>query len=102
MQLLTDELRKSIPALYSQNQLSIENKIVHVKFYFPLGKWIWYVVEGSEEENDFIFFGFVIGFEKEWKYFSLIQLENIDVSGYKVERDLNFKPTKFRDLQIDL
>lgn len=46
-----------------------------LKFFTPDSGWTWYVTEGEEEDGDFRFFGFVVGFEKEWGYFVLSELE---------------------------
>jgi Protein of unknown function (DUF2958) len=67
MKLLTDELRAQLPALYAQEQEN--DKMVYIKFFSPFSNWTWYVTEGSQEDDDFIFFGYVIGFEKEWGTF---------------------------------
>ena len=64
MTLLTAELRKRIPPLYSQQ--SEADPMVYAKFFLPGTGWTWYVTEGSPEGEDFIFFGYVIGLEKEW------------------------------------
>jgi hypothetical protein len=64
MELLTEELRRSLPALYSQE--GNPDPVVHIKFFTPDSNWPWYVTEGSAEEDGFIFFGYVIGFEREW------------------------------------
>ena len=45
-----------------------------------------------------MFFGFVKGFEEEWGYFTLNELEQINVNGLLVERDLHLKPGKFADV----
>ena len=96
MQLLTAELRAQIPPLYSQEHLSLDEKMVHAKFFFPAGNWTWFVTEGEDDEGDFRMFGFVIGFEEEWGYFSLNELEAIEVKGLTVERDLYFTPKQFK------
>ncbi len=98
MRLLTDELRASIPALYSQEKVSAQEKTVCAKFFFPAADWTWFVTEGEQEDNDFVFFGFVVGFEKEWGYFTLNELKNINIQLLTVERDLHFKPGKFSDV----
>jgi hypothetical protein len=98
MQLLTAELRLQIPALYSQEHLKLEERTVHAKFFFPAGNWTWFVTEGEEDEGDFRMFGFVIGFEEEWGYFSLNELQSIKVNGLTVERDLYFTPGPFPDV----
>jgi hypothetical protein len=64
MQLLPDELHAKIPALYSQENIKTQEKIVYAKFFFSAGEWTWFVLEGKQETNDFVFFGFVIGFVK--------------------------------------
>ena len=91
MELLTQEVRKILPPLYSQ-----ENKpdpTAYVKLFTPDSTWTWYATEGSEEAGDFIFFGYVFGFEEEWGYFSLFELQAArGPQGLPVERDLYFNP----------
>ena len=98
MKLLTAELRAQIPPLYSQEDVKLDEKIVHAKFFFPAGGWTWFVTEGEDDEGDFRMFGYVIGFEKEWGYFSLNELEAIEVRGLTVERDLHFKSGSFKEV----
>jgi hypothetical protein len=98
MQLLTDELREQIPKMYSQEHVKMQEKTVHAKFFFPAADWTWFVTEGEPEGDDFVFFGFVKGFEEEWGYLTLNELQNINVKGLGVERDLHFKPGQFRDV----
>ncbi len=98
MQLLPDELRTEIPKLYSQETVKTADKIVYAKFFFPAADWTWFVTEGEDEGDYFVFFGFVKGFEEEWGYFTLNELQNINIQLLKVERDLHFKPGKFADI----
>lgn len=98
MKLLTAELRAQLPKRYSQEDTSASEQIVYAKFFFPAGNWTWFVLEGEEEGDDFLFFGFVVGFEEEYGYFSLSELEKINVHGLTVERDLHFTPGKFADV----
>lgn len=98
MQLLTDELRANLPKLYGQENVETQEKMVYAKFFFPAGNWTWFVTEGNAENGDFIFFGFVVGDFDEWGYFSLSELESINVAGLTVERDLYFKQGKFSDV----
>ena len=58
MKLLTDKLRAHLPPLYSQEAEA--DPIVYAKFFLPGSGWTWYVTEGGEQENDFLFFGFVV------------------------------------------
>jgi hypothetical protein len=100
-ELLPDKLRKSLPPLYSQE--NVKDPVVHIKFFTPDSNWTWYVTEGSPEGDDFIFFGYVVGFEKEWGYFTLSELIGArGPSGMKIERDLHFQPTPFQQLAEDI
>ncbi len=99
MQLLTEELRKQIPLLYSQE--AEENPIVYAKFFTPDSNWTWFVTEGSPEDADFRFFGFVQGDAEEWGYFLLSELEQATGPlGLHVERDLHFTAGPFTDVVI--
>src|SRR5256885_15462210 len=90
MQLLTQELRASLPPLYAQEGNT--NPIVHGKFFTPDSNWTWFVTEGSVEEDDFIFFGYVIGFAEEWGHFALSELESArGPLRLPIECDLYFK-----------
>lgn len=93
MELLPTELRNQLPKLYEQE--GTEDKIVYIKYFFPAGNWTWFVIEGKPRGDDFLFFGYVIGLEKEWGYFTLKQLEEINWRGLTVERDLYFKQENF-------
>jgi hypothetical protein len=52
MKLLTEELRRSLPALYAQE--GNPDPVVHVKFFTPDSSWTWYVSSGSADEDDFL------------------------------------------------
>ncbi len=96
MELLTPELRAELPELYSQD--GNDNPTVYAKFFFPTGNWTWFVTEGEPDGDDFRFFGYVIGHENEWGYFSLNELQGINVHGVTVERDLNFERESFKEV----
>ena len=96
MDLLTSELRSELPKLYSQD--GNKNPTVYAKFFFPAGAWTWFVTEGEPDGEDFRFFGYVIGDFDEWGYFSLNELQSIQVHGLTVERDLNFSQGSFREV----
>jgi len=98
MQLLTPELRAQLPRLYTQE--TEKDPIVHLKFFTPDSKWTWYVTEAEEEDGDVRFFGFVIGFENEWGYFMLSELEAArGPLGLPIERDLHFAPKPFSEVK---
>jgi hypothetical protein len=64
--------------------------------------WTWYATEGSEEDGDFVFFGYVCGFENEFGYFRLSELQAArGPLGLPIERDLYFKPAPLSKLQQD-
>jgi hypothetical protein len=91
MDIFPKELRQTVPPLHSQE--GIADPVVHLKFFTRDANWTWYVTEGSPEDDDFIFFGFVVGFEEEWGHFSLAELsEARGPSGFPIERDLHFEP----------
>ena len=88
MKLLTKALRKSLPALRTTDNKKPEEIRVIVKFFNPVGSWIWYATEFDGEDR---FFGFVRGHENELGYFSLRELESIRLPmGLQIERDLHF------------
>ncbi|HET6844935.1 MAG TPA: DUF2958 domain-containing protein [Candidatus Angelobacter sp.] len=94
MELLTAEMRKCLPPLYAQENTS--DPMIHIKFFTPDAQWTWYVTEGSAQEDDFLFFGYVMGFENEWGYFLLSELTNArGPMSLAVERDLYFTPAPF-------
>ena len=91
MKLLTDELIKNLPPLYSTE--NIKDPLIQCKFFTPDSSWSWYVLE-FDKTNE-IFFGYVCGLERELGYFSLEELESVTGQlGLHVERDTSFKPTK--------
>jgi hypothetical protein len=89
MKLLTEELRRRLPALYSTE--ADRDPVAQAKFFTPWSNWTWYVTEFDGEDT---FFGLVDGLERELGYFSLSELESIlGPAGLGIERDLHFKPT---------
>jgi hypothetical protein len=92
MKLLTEKIKKRIPALYSRESGCKDPRFV-CKFFDPCGSWTWYVLEGEELENgDWRFYGLVDGFEKEWGYFLLSELESVrGPLGLGIERDVYFE-----------
>lgn len=88
MQLLTDELRQTLPPLYSQEHEP--DPLVRVKYFTPDSSWTWYVLE---YDGDDLFFGLVDGQEEELGYFTLHELQTAHGPfGLAIERDLYFEP----------
>lgn len=98
--LLTEDLRNALPPLRSQESAS--DPVVYASFYFAGNDWRWFVTEGEPTVGDFTFFGYVIGFEAEWGYFTLGELEEVNVNGVVVEKDLCFKPRNLSDCLSNL
>jgi hypothetical protein len=109
IKLLTKDLVKRLPALYSQEENP--DPLVVCKFFTPDSSWTWYAIEGSpvdedgfydtdKEKVDFIFFGLVSGIEVELGYFSLAELQSVRGKfGLPVERDLYFEPTRLSEVK---
>jgi len=79
--------------LTKQNEKDIGKKVI--KYFTPWSNWTWYVTEGEKtEDGDWLFFGFVSGFEAEWGSFTLSELSSVvGPMGLKVERDRWFDQT---------
>ena len=93
MKLMTKEILKRIPPLYSTEDVDAKDKIIHVKIFTPWHKWTWYAVEYDPTDKQF--FGYVKGDYDEWGYFSLKELEEIEgPMGLKIERDRYFPRQK--------
>ena len=98
MKLLTKEILSKLPPLYSQE--NNPDPTVWVKFFDPTGLWTWYATEGSQEGDDFIFFGLVKGFEDELGNFSLNELTKFRGKfGLGIERDRYFKPVPLSQIK---
>ena len=107
--LLTKDLLKTLPPLYSQEDNP--DPMVVVKFFTPDAGWTWYAIEGSpvdangyydtdKPKVDFLFFGLVSGLEVELGYFSLSELTSVRGKfGLAVERDLYFEPTRLSEVK---
>ena len=71
--LLTKNLLAKLPALGTTDDKKPEDIKVPVKFFSPYSNWTWYLYE--YEPGTRMFFGLVCGFEKEFGYVSLDELE---------------------------
>jgi hypothetical protein len=97
MKLITEELRKALPPLYSQEDE--KDPMVVCKFFLPITKWTWYATEFDGKDT---FFGFVSGEYPELGYFSLSELENLEgLYGIGVERDMYFEPVRLSTIRAE-
>lgn len=102
MKLITKEVEKELAKypLYSQDSKG-DNAIAVCKFF--LQGYTWYVLEAEKADNGYEFFGIIVGQHTEYGYFTLSQLESVTGQwGLRVERDRGFKPTKVKDLHLDI
>ena len=103
MKLMTKEIEQQLPALYHFENTKTP-AVASVKFFDPTGSWTWYVAEGQKQDDgDWLFWGLVDGFECEYGYFTLSQLEHAKegckgLQSLPIERDLYFTPTPLKEL----
>ena len=102
MKLITKELEKKFEKypLYSQDGQGDKAKII-CKFFNPCGVGTWYVMEAEkQEDNDYLFFGYVDLLEKELGYFYLSELQNLKLPfGLTIERDMYFDTCTLEDIK---
>ena len=92
--ILTEELRKTLPKLREQE--GSDDPAVYAIFFFPLSSWIWFVTEGEPRDDDFIFFGYVVGFDAELGHFALSELDGVEIDGCRVEGVEDFEPASLQ------
>ena len=96
MKLLTKEIKKNLPALYTTDGQGDEAMAI-VKFFSPDANFTWYATEFDGKDT---FFGYVKGFEGELAYFSLSELESVRGKlGLKVERDMYFSKKALKEIK---
>ena len=92
--LMTDEMLKRVPELYSQEDIDLEDKVVHAAYIIPFrSNWTWYMTEYDRESGDA--FGLVVGFEPEWGYFNIEELKELHAQRLILE---DF-PKTFREIR---
>ena len=91
MKLITKQIEKRIPPLYSTDGKK-GNRKIPVKFFTPDSNWTWFVLEGEKQpDGDWRFFGLVEGFETELGYFHLAELIAArGPLGLPIDRDTSF------------
>jgi hypothetical protein len=96
MKLFTEDIKRRLPPLYSTEHDS--DPVVQVKLFAPWSQWTWFVTEFDGQN---LLFGLVVGFEREWGYFSLSELEHArGPRGLRIERDLHFEPCRVSGLGL--
>jgi len=92
--LMTDEMLKRVPELYSREDIDLEDKVVHAAYIIPFrSNWTWYMTEYDRSTGDA--FGLVVGFEPEWGYFNIEELKELHAQRLILE---DF-PKTFREIR---
>lgn len=92
MELITSEMAKNLPKIGETK--GKKEKTLWIRFYTPWVFQSWEVAEYDPKTR--LCFGWVRGFENDWKYFSLDELESIQGPyDLKVVRDTHFRPINF-------
>ncbi len=98
MNLLPDELKAQLPALYSQEHE--QDPMVYAHFFHPfVPNMAWYATEGEQRGDDFLFFGWVYSDFPELGYFVLSEMQEISILGVGIERDLHFTPMRLSEVK---
>jgi|18_taG_2_1085343.scaffolds.fasta_scaffold54459_2 hypothetical protein len=92
MKLITKEIEKATPKLYSNDEKSAEETMVTAKFFNPYGLGTWWMTEYDPEQR--LAFGYADLGCPELGYFSIAEMEEIRVKPFdgKIERDIHFTP----------
>lgn len=104
MKLMTKEIESKLKPLYHYEN-SGEKPIAVLKYFDPTGSWSWYAAEGKKQDDgDWLLWGAVDGFEFEYGYFTLRELEHAKDSctglqSLPIERDLHFSPKPLSELR---
>lgn len=96
MELMPAEIRAVLPPIRSQEQKALE-AIAPVKYFTPDANWTWYA---TEFDGDDYLFGLVSGYEVEYGYFSLNELEEVrEGLNLPIERDVHYQPKTLREIE---
>lgn len=100
MKLLTKEIQRRLPKMYSSEELPIGEHVAVCKFFNPCGAYTFYVIEGEQEEDGWRLFGFATGVDfPEFGYVMLSELQEYKGPlGLGIERDIYFNPKPLKDI----
>jgi len=96
MELLPETIRSRLPSLFSQE--AVDEPIVYARYFLPGTILAWFVLEGKQLDDDYLFFGFVAGLTDEFRLFRLSELKSRGHEGQTVERDMTFVEGKLTDV----
>lgn len=106
---LIDNKTKEILSQYKPGTQSEKQKPLAIaKFFSPVGRGTWYVLEAEQiNDDDWLFYGYVespISPEfNEYGHFTLKELESVELPfGLKIERDIFFEPVEIESVMESL
>ena len=101
MKLLTKDIIKKLEKRGRVEEYKDSDPII-TKFFNPTGIGTWYVMEGEKQSNnDWFFYGVAELNYTEWGYFTLSELEEVELPfGLGIERDKSFKGT-YADIKVN-
>jgi hypothetical protein len=95
--LFPDSLRRTFIErfpLHSQEATPLGDRKIVAKFFFPVGRYTYYVTGGEPEGDDFVFFGYCVSAVDEncdeWGYTMLSELMSTRWGPFHMERDIHF------------
>lgn len=96
--LITDDLN-ALPPLFAQDKKG-NNAVAFARFHSRVNGWTWYATEYDPETHEC--FGLVKGFETELGYFSLQEMQDLNMERQLpyVTRTRNFQPITLREARL--
>ena len=96
--LMPKSIEKSLPRLYSTENELLGDRTAYARYFFPAGAYTAYLLEYDPKER--IGFGAVtMGYGWELGNISIDEMEEVQVRGLRIERDLHFSPTKLHQIE---
>ena len=86
-----------IPQFYETEHISAEDKLIYLHFF--IGGCDWFI---AEYDGDDLFFGFAIlndYINAEWGYISFSELKDINVAGFEIDCELDWKVRKASEIK---
>lgn len=87
----TEERLMQLPRLYTTEETTWQNKIIHEHFF--IFDCDWYMAEYSPQERNFFGYAILNGDlnNSEWGYINFDEMRDIRVNGIEVDRDLHWR-----------
>ena len=101
MELFPKVIEKQLPKLLETDNVRLDDVVVHVKFFNPVGLGAWYATEYDSATKEFFGYCSLNNQDWEWGSFYLDELQHIQLPcGFSIERDIFFTPKKFSELNL--